>query len=106
MSSLQDDIIKYKKGELGPKEMHALEKRALTDPFLAEALEGVENISSQDLVQDVEALNRRILKEKNSEHAVLFTPLRIAAGVLLVSASVFILYQLTPKQQTIALKTE
>jgi TonB family protein len=103
MGNLQDDIVKYKKGELGPKEMHALERKALSDPFLAEALEGLENISSEDLHKDVEELNRRILKEKKT---ILFTPLRVAAGVILVSASIFILYQLVPKQEIVALKTE
>lgn len=103
MGSLQDDIIKYKKGELSAKEMHALEKKALSDPFLAEALEGIENISSDELSEDVLELNRKILKEKRT---ILLTPLRIAAGVILVAASVFLFYQLSPKQETIALKTE
>jgi hypothetical protein len=94
MGSLQDDIIKYKKGELGPKEMHALEKKALNDPFLAEALEGLETISFQDLNHDVEELNRRILKEKKT---ILFTPLRIAAGLILVSASILFYISWRPK---------
>ncbi len=100
---LQNDIIRYKKGELGSKEMHSLEKKALSDPFLAEALEGIENISSKDLSNDVEQLNKKILKGKKS---VLFTPLRIAAGVILVASSIFLFYQLTPKHETLALKTE
>ncbi len=103
MSDLQDDIIRYKRGELSAKEMHALEKKALNDPFLAEALEGVENISSTNLSHDVKELDLKILKQKKS---ILFTPLRIAAGVILVSASVFLFYQLMPKRETLALKTE
>jgi len=103
MSDLQNDIIKYKKGELGSKEMHALEKKALSDPFLAEALEGIENISSKELSNDIEELDRKILKEKKT---ILFTPLRIAAGVILVTAAVFLFYELAPKRETLALKTE
>jgi hypothetical protein len=34
------DIQRYYKGQLSPQEMHALEKAALDDPFLADALEG------------------------------------------------------------------
>ena len=45
MNNLSDDIIKHKKGELSPKEMHALERKALSDPFLADALEGADEIS-------------------------------------------------------------
>ena len=36
------DIQKYLKGELSAREMHDLEKAALEDPFLADALEGIE----------------------------------------------------------------
>ena len=35
-----DDIEKYHKGVLSAKEMHDLEKAAMDDPFLADALEG------------------------------------------------------------------
>ncbi len=103
MGNLQDDIIRYKRGELSPKEMHSLEKKALSDPFLAEALEGLENISPENCLSDVEELNRKILKEKK---AFLFTPLRIAAAVILVSATIFLFYQLMPKHESLALKTE
>ena len=35
------DLQRYLKGELSPREMHALEKAALDDPFLSDALEGL-----------------------------------------------------------------
>jgi hypothetical protein len=35
-----ENLIRYHRGELSPKEMHQLEKAALEDAFLAEALEG------------------------------------------------------------------
>ncbi len=106
MDNLWDYIIKYKKGELSPEQMHALEKRALADPFLAEALEGIETISTDELVTDISAIEKRVFQKKNPAHAGLFTPLRIAAGVLLVVSSVFIVYQFIPKAESIALKTE
>src|SRR6516164_6773627 len=103
MNSIQDDIIRYKKGELTSKEMRALEMRALSDPMLADALEGTENISSRDFASDIADINRKILKEKK---AVWLTPLRIAAGVIVVVASIFLVYQLAPKHESLALKTE
>ncbi|MBS1680737.1 MAG: carboxypeptidase-like regulatory domain-containing protein [Bacteroidetes bacterium] len=102
MDNLSDDIIKYKKGLLSAKEMHALEKKALEDPFLAEALEGSDLIDSTDYEKDVDQLNSKITdKEK-----IRFTPLRIAAGLILIASSVFLVYQLAPRKETIALKTE
>src|SRR5882672_11451129 len=102
MGSLSDDIIKYKKGEMSSQEMHALEKKALVDPFLAEALEGVEGISSKALTDDISFLDNRVTKRKK----ILFTPLRIAAGIGLLLGSVLLIYQLVPKPETIALKME
>src|SRR5260221_154091 len=103
MDNLSDDIIKYKKGELTSKQMHALEKKALADPFLAEALEGAGNIPPEELVADISAINEKIANKKKS---ILFTPLRIAAGIVLLIGSVFLVYQFIPKAETIALKTE
>jgi hypothetical protein len=34
------DIERYYSGKMSPQERHALEKAALDDPFLADALEG------------------------------------------------------------------
>jgi hypothetical protein len=103
MGNLSDDIVKYKKGELSAPEMHALEKKALADPFLAEALEGVEDISSNILNEDVASLNKMVTTRKKK---ILFTPLRIAAGIVLLLGSTFLIYQLVPKPETIALKME
>ncbi|GHN00206.1 collagen-binding protein [Cytophagales bacterium WSM2-2] len=104
MHNRQDDIIRYRNGEMSAQEMHALERKALNDPFLADALEGIENISAENLASDIEELNRKIAGEKR--RSLLFTPLRIAAGVVLVTASVFLLYKLTPKKENLALKNE
>src|SRR5258706_4791882 len=103
MGILSDDIIKYKRGELNPEQMHALEKKALADPFLAEALEGTENFSPEELAADISAINNKITSKKKN---ILFTPLRVAAGIVLLIASVFLVYQFVSKPETIALKTE
>ncbi len=99
MSSLSDDIIKYGKGELSPKEMHALEKKALSDPFLADALEGTENISVEDFSKDVQSINEKI---RGGGRSIIFTPLRIAAGVLIVAVASFLIYQVIPQAEKLA----
>ncbi len=103
MDNFSDDIIKYKKGELSPEQMHALEKKALSDKFLAEALDGIENISAEDLTADISSINKNISHQKK---IVLLTPLRIAAGILLLIGSIFLIYQFRPKPETLALKME
>ena len=56
MNDLKNDIERYRKGELTPSEMHALEKKALSDPFLADALEGASEINAEAFASDVHDL--------------------------------------------------
>ena len=80
------DIEKYWKGNLNSTEMHALEKAAMDDPFLADALEGYKNASLTDLDSLKERLDKRVgavvpilnLKRKR------FTWVRVAAAVIII----------------------
>lgn len=94
MDKRRDDIEKYLKGELTPAQMHALEKEALSDPFLAEALEGAELIGAVDFSKDIAELNEKLVKRKP---ATWVWPARIAATVLLLAVSIFIIWN-TQKQ--------
>jgi len=71
------DIEKYHNGLLSPKERHALEKAALDDPFLADALEGyaVEGINVN---ADIAELKKR-LAEKTEQAKVI--PIQPQAGL-------------------------
>jgi TonB family protein len=60
MADWKDDIEKYRNGELTSAEMHTLEKKALQDPFLADALEGAESISAENFSADVNELRESI----------------------------------------------
>lgn len=56
-----DEIRRYLEGEMSPAEMYALERAALTDPFLADALEGMELHADIDkFAADVEDLRTRL----------------------------------------------
>jgi TonB family protein len=95
MSDLKDDIEKYLKGELSPKQMHELEKKSLSDPFLADALEGGSSIGHHEFSKDVEDLNKKIYKKETT-----FTPLRIAAGlVILIGAGLFFVLNNEKKEE-------
>lgn len=90
MTDYRNDIEKYLNGELTPAEMHALEKKALSDPFLAEALEGAEHIGATEFSKDITALNESILKQKPA--SAWAWQVRIAAAVLLLAVSSFIMW--------------
>ena len=92
------DIEKYWKGKLSAAEMHALEKAAMDDPFLADALEGYTNTTdaTSDLDNLGEKLNKRVvamapvvaLKQKR------FTWLRVAAAIIIIAGVGLLVQQL------------
>jgi|GEM_PF-3786563 hypothetical protein len=59
------DLVRYLQGAMSPAEMHQLEKDALDDPFLAEALEGLLDFSGPDITGQLEELDARWEKERN-----------------------------------------
>lgn len=96
-----EDIRKYLEGELSGPEMQTLEKAALDDPFLADAIEGLEerlkhpaSIAS-DLAELRERLAERIRsKEKRKGIVLLFSKWQIAAAVLFVIGTAVLTYTL------------
>ncbi|MFM8850488.1 MAG: TonB family protein [Cytophagales bacterium] len=98
MRNWNNDIEKYNMGELTAAEMHALEKQALTDPFLADALEGLDHISSQEFAGDVAQLKSAMQVERKTTTWI--WPLRIAAGVILAVVGVWWFVSQMLKDQT------
>lgn len=87
-----EDIKRYLGGQMSPAEMHALEKAALNDPFLADAIEGMEK-NMHGFKEDAALLHKTIdqqAKKKSSVKiywkaaAVLFVVTTAAAMVLLI----------------------
>ncbi|WP_333818715.1 energy transducer TonB [Ohtaekwangia sp.] len=107
MADLQHDIEKYLRGELSPAEMHALERRALSDPFLADALEGAAQLSPDDLSNDIKllqaSLKDRIAKEHVKVVPMWVWPARVAAGLVLLAVSGFIIFNLLQEKDTVQL---
>ena len=111
MADLNDDIKKYLNGELSPAEMHALEKKALNDPFLEDALEGAVQLDANAFDSDLKnlrsSLNERVSK-KGKTISLWVWPARIAAGLILVALSTYVIVKFTgskPEDQ-LALKQE
>lgn len=94
------DIEKYHKGLLSQKEMHDLEKAALDDPFLADAMEGyaVDGVNAAaDLAELRNRLSEKLegarvipLVSKNKNN---FRLLKVAAMLVFVAGAAFFVYQ-------------
>jgi hypothetical protein len=85
-----EDIRKYVNGELTPAQMHAMEKAALDDPFLADAIEGYGLAQtkigkaeiSDELVHLKEALDGSLVRPRRSIRT--FVGYAAAASILIL----------------------
>jgi hypothetical protein len=100
-----EDIRNYLTGQLSHQEMQALEKAALEDPFLADAIEGYEENMHHPLSfeSDLQMLNTRLRdrlsqQSKKSRLILWGSSWKVAASLLLViGSSVFLLTVLYKK---------
>lgn len=106
MKNRKHDIERYLRGELSAAEMHALEKEALNDPFLAEALEGVEHAGTDNFLYDLHRINRIVHKRarrRSREHDGNFRMLGwtvgVAATVFLATFSAFLVINMLKEQE-------
>jgi TonB family protein len=92
MSDHRDDIERYLRGDMTPAEMHALEKKALQDPFLADALEGASQVSPAEFTSDINTLSERISRRTKTTGPVRWYYHAAAAVLLTGVAAAMILY--------------
>ena len=86
-----EDIRKYLDGQLSDQEMQALEKAALEDPFLSDAIEGIEEsrnnpVPFESSVTDLQKRLTQRIREDNRKSAIipLFSKWKIAASVIFI----------------------
>ncbi|HLK28534.1 MAG TPA: carboxypeptidase-like regulatory domain-containing protein [Puia sp.] len=90
------DIQKYLEGKLSSQEMNAIEKAALDDPFLADAIEGIQN-NQTHFANDVTELKKKLEEklEKNKKATIIPENRlwqRIAAIAIILIGSFFLIY--------------
>ncbi|HQV56087.1 MAG TPA: hypothetical protein PLX17_11255, partial [Chitinophagaceae bacterium] len=102
------DIEKYHKGLLSAKEMHDLEKAAMDDPFLADALEGYAiagvnvatdiaelkgRLAQKTMPEGRQAASAKVIPLQTTERKNNFRLLKVAAMLLFVAGAAFAVYQ-------------
>ncbi|HSZ85631.1 MAG TPA: hypothetical protein VK787_06350, partial [Puia sp.] len=102
------DIQNYVVGKLSAAEMYAIEKAALDDPFLADAIEGMENSIKQhgsaSLNADINELQRRLsdrITEKRKAKVIAINRIRwqVAATLLIFTATGVLTYNYFDKNK-------
>ena len=105
-------LERYRRGELSPAEAHALEKAALEDTLLADALDGF-RLASLDTTADLSMLRSRLNDRIETNQAVVrqlpktrfFSPfMRVAAMLLLLIGAGWFsyVYWIDPRESTLA----
>ncbi len=99
------DFERYYAGKMSPQEMHLLEKAALDDPFLEDALEGYRLSAAP--VKDIEALQARLNSNKKDgkiiplKQAWYSAPLwKVTAMVVLTAGLGWIIYNFSFSQKS------
>lgn len=97
------DIERYHRGEMSGQERHALEKAALEDPFLADALEGFA-LPGSSIADDMAKLKNRLADRLDTgARGTGGSPafwLRIAAVVVMVAGAAVIISRLAGSKQS------
>jgi len=102
------DFARYHSGTMPPGEMHELEKAALEDPFLQDALEGY--IHSGTVHRDIEELQNRLAAKERKKNKFFISSYaqskwwRVAALIIIMAGSVYFFYRpdTRPKQNSLA----
>jgi hypothetical protein len=97
------DIQLYLEGKLSPADMHALEKAALDDPFLADAIEGLQQSAAQPgaglvhtHLEDLgKRVQERIAKKGQSTPVVAFRWWQVAAAAAVIVVAGIGVYRYT-----------
>ncbi len=106
------DIEKYQQGLLSPADMHAMEKAALEDPFLADAMEGYAEAGAT-LQADLDDLKKRLAQRTEEKTKVIplggagkssfpFMRAAVMIGVLAGAGTLAYLFMFKGKEQPIA----
>jgi TonB family protein len=97
-------IRKYFNGELSPADQYKLEKRALDDPFLQDAMDGFELFNVQQ--KNINKLENRLANRINKKEKVItiwgFRQWSVAASLIFGIAAFSIYFNQTPENKTIA----
>jgi TonB family protein len=91
MTKRQHDIERYLRGEMTSSERHALEREALNDPFLSDALEGAQHTTADNFLFDLNELRSSVANRSGKRKPKIISmwnwSIGIAAGLLLVAVS-------------------
>lgn len=102
-----EDLKRYYEGGMTPAERHALEKAALDDPFLADALEGYQYSTPGDVQQLYATIKDRIKKKEGNKGIMHLPWIRIAAMFIILLGAGWLVFRFAiPSKNDLAITHE
>lgn len=99
------DIQRYLQGQLAPAEMHAMEKAALDDPFLADAIEGMQEAMQQHgqplVTGQLDELHHQFQNRTTKSRVVAFRWWQAAAAAVIIIAGGLWIYNFSSTKETL-----
>src|SRR6476660_2605716 len=86
-----NDFSRYYRNEMTEAERHALERAALEDPFLADALDGY--AASNDPVAEMEEIRKRFSGQRKKKASGVIPNLLKAAAIIIIATGIYWLVQ-------------
>ncbi len=82
----RSDLLRYRAGKMTDRERNAFEKEMQRDPFLADALEGLELVSSPEAETDLESIREKVSGKRRKFHLLIYSGVAAAVVLLIVSS--------------------
>ena len=101
------EALHYLRDELSGEERYSLEREMETDPFLKEALEGLEQVAPSEAEEDILALHARLKKRLARRRRIaLYSAAATVASLLIVGTIFLQIYDFNPRpaDETISTK--
>jgi TonB family protein len=85
------DFLRYQENRMTERERNAFERKLQTDPFAAEASEGLEGTDPSIAEKDLAGLSMQIKKRANRKQRVLWYRIAASVAVLMIISAIFII---------------
>lgn len=88
------DFIRYRENKMTPRERNSFERNLQKDPFTEEALEGLEELRSRSVKNDLAVLRKNLQKRTSFKPNILWYRIAASLVILTILTSIFVVFEI------------
>jgi hypothetical protein len=100
------DFFSYKGDKMSGKERNSFERELQRDPFAEEASEGYASVTTEEALKDLASLQKKLKHRTEKRQKVIFLRIAASVAVLMIAASLFIVFERKSAPKQIAANTD